>query len=281
MKRLLVSFSGGQTSGYMSKVIKDVYESQYDEVIYVFANTGEEDERCLRFVDRCDREFGLGVVWVEAVVHHGERKSTTHKRVNFDSASREGDPYEAHIQKYGIPNMKFPHCTRELKLNPIHSYAASIGWSDYETAIGIRTDESRRVAKSATKDKIVYPLLDWFPSDKQDVNSFWEDQSFSLGMLEHEGNCRWCWKKSDSKLMRLLSEQPDSFDFPARMELTYPRVGAEFFKDPAARNRTFFRGNRSVADLRRLHAEIGSRVIHITSDGDAGCSESCELYQME
>lgn len=281
MKRLLVSFSGGQTSGYMAKVIKDAYESTYDEVIYVFGNTGQEDERCLRFVDQCDRQFGLNVVWVEAVVHQGERKGTTHRVVKFETASRNGEPYEAHIQKYGIPNMKFPHCTRELKYRPIHSYAASLGWTEYDTAIGIRTDERRRVAANATTDKIVYPLLDWFPSDKQDVNGFWEDQSFSLGMQEHEGNCRWCWKKSDAKLLRLLTEQPGSFDFPARMEAEYPRVGAEFGKDPTARDRTFFRGNRSVVDLRRLHAEIGSRVIPITSDSNAGCGESCELYPME
>ena len=126
MKRLLVSFSGGQTSGYMAKVIKEAYEDRYDEVIYVFGNTGEEDERCLRFVDRCDREFALGVVWVEAVVHHGSRKGTEHRVVTFDTASRHGEPYEAHIQKYGIPNMAFPHCTRELKYRPIHSYAASL-----------------------------------------------------------------------------------------------------------------------------------------------------------
>lgn len=281
MKRLLVSFSGGQTSGYMAKVIKDAYESNYDEVVYVFGNTGQEDERCLQFVDRCDRQFGLNVVWVEAVVHQGERKGTTHRVVTFETASRNGEPYEAHIQKYGIPNMKFPHCTRELKRNPIRSYAESLGWEGYDTAIGIRTDERRRVSNGATADKIVYPLLDWFPSDKQDVNSFWEDQNFSLGMLEHEGNCRWCWKKSNSKLLRLMTEQPDAFDFPARMEAMYPRVGAEFAKDPTARDRTFFRGNRSVSDLRRLHAEIGSRVIPIVSDGDAGCGESCELYPME
>lgn len=281
MKRLLVSFSGGQTSGYMAKVIKEAYEDRYDEVIYVFGNTGEEDERCLRFVDRCDREFALGVVWVEAVVHHGSRKGTEHRVVTFDTASRHGEPYEAHIQKYGIPNMAFPHCTRELKYRPIHSYAASLGWTDYETAIGIRTDERRRVSKGATADKIVYPLLDWFPSDKQDVNSFWEDQSFSLGMQEHEGNCRWCWKKSDAKLLRLMTENPAIFDFPERMERTYPRVGAEFLKDPAARNRTFFRGNRGVEDLRRLHAEVGSRIIPINPDDDAGCSESCEVYEME
>jgi len=278
--RLLISFSGGETSGYMTRTVLEAYSDQY-ETIVVFANTGQENEQTLEFVRDCDRNLGFGTVWVEAVVHHGERKGTSFERVMFDTASRDGGPYEEIIRKYGIPNTKFPHCTRELKLKPIHAYAASLGWTDYETAIGIRTDERRRVAKNATTDKIVYPLLDWFPSDKQDVNGFWEDQPFRLMLREHEGNCKWCWKKSESKLLRLMTERPVIFDFPARMESDYPRVGAEFLKDPTERDRTFFRGNRSVEDLRRLHAEVGSRPIPDAGDGDAGCAESCELYPME
>lgn len=264
----------------MTKTVMEAYADEY-EILTVFANTGEENEQTLEFVHHCDVEFGLGTVWVEAQVIHGERKGTTFRVVTFETASRKGEPYEDHVRKFGIPNTKFPHCTRELKYRPIHAYAKSIGWTDYSTAIGIRTDEKRRVARNATEDQIVYPLLDWFPSDKQDVNDFWEDQSFRLNLKEHEGNCKWCWKKSDAKLLRLMGERPHIFEFPARIERQYPRVGAEFLKDPTARDRTFFRGNRSVEDLRRLHAAVGDRPIPEPGDGGAGCGESCELYPME
>ena len=33
----------------------------------------------------------------------------------------------------------------KLKLNPIKSYIKSIGWEDYDTAIGIRIDEIDRI----------------------------------------------------------------------------------------------------------------------------------------
>lgn len=279
-QKLLISFSGGATSGYMTYTLLKEYADQY-EMIVVFANTGEENEATLKFVDDCDKNMGFGVVWVEADVKYGVRKSSGHKVVNYETASRSGEPYEDHIVKYGIPNMKFPHCTRELKRNPIEDYAESLGWgTDYFTAIGIRTDEIRRVKPQGAR-KIIYPLVDLFPSDKQDVQSFWEDQEFRLQLKEHEGNCKWCWKKSDSKLMRLMTEAPIIFEFPDRMEKKYPRVGPEFVKDPTARDRTFFRQNRSVEDLRRLHAQIGGQVLKERPEENSGCSESCELYETE
>src|SRR6185436_10141652 len=101
-------------------------------------------------------------VWIEAMVFHGERKSSGHRVVRFDTADRSGQPFESMIQKYGIPNRSNPHCTRELKLNAINSYMASIGWTDYMTAIGVRPDEARRVDQKAVERQIVYPLIDWF-----------------------------------------------------------------------------------------------------------------------
>ncbi|SAK88039.1 hypothetical protein AWB76_06270 [Caballeronia temeraria] len=120
--RLLVSFSGGRTSAYMSKLLKAKYADKY-ELLFVFANTGQEHENTLIFVDRCDKEFGLNLVWVEAEVIHEARKGTSFRQVTFDTASRAGEPYEQIIRKYGIPNRNFPHCNRELKLRPIYAYA--------------------------------------------------------------------------------------------------------------------------------------------------------------
>ena len=55
MKRLFISFSGGRTSAYMARrLLRD--RPADTEIVTVFANTGQEDERTLEFVDRCDRE---------------------------------------------------------------------------------------------------------------------------------------------------------------------------------------------------------------------------------
>lgn len=285
MKKLLVSFSGGRTSGYMTKMLLDKYSDRY-EIKVIFANTGFENEATLQFVHDCDTHFEFNTVWIEAVTHAGAGNGITHKVVTFDTASRNAEPFESMIEKYGITNMQSPQCTRNLKRYPIEHYMKSIGWTkwDYELAIGIRTDEVRRV-KDAVDRQVVYPLVHWFPTDKQDVLDWWEDQAFDLQLLEHQGNCKTCWKKSFNKLIMLHNEDPSQFDFFERMEKQYPRVGAEFAKYDDAPNRVFFRGHTSVKMLREMAIKSADedrrapQQLDLYQDG--GCSESCEVYTTE
>ena len=145
-----ISFSGGRTSGYMTKRLLDEYSDKY-EFIVTFANTGREHPKTLEFVHNCDVHFGFNTVWLETIVHHNERKSSSHKIVTFETASRHGEPFEEYIRKYGVPNVSFLRCTSELKVNPMQSYLRSLGFRNKElpTAIGIRVDEKRRVSKPA------------------------------------------------------------------------------------------------------------------------------------
>ena len=275
--KIFLSFSGGQTSAYMTKKFIEKYGENH-EIVTVFANTGQERDETLQFVDFCDKEYDLNVVWVEAVTHHGDRIGCTHRIVDFRTADRNGDVFEDMIRKYGIPNKAYPHCTRELKLNPMYSYLRSIGWEkgDYSTAIGIRSDEVRRVSKKAEADNIIYPLIDLWPTDKIDVNDFWEDQPFQLGLKEHEGNCSWCWKKSFKKHCTLIGENRKIFGFPAAMEALHGLKG----HNVDGNRRVFFRGNISTRQLLDSADAIGSFDFdggH--ADEDSGCSESCELFE--
>lgn len=252
----------------MTKKIKESYSG---DVRVIFANTGQENDETLDFVHDCDRYFGFGTIWLEAQTQE-RGTATSYKVVDFKTANRDGSIFESVIEKYGIPNTSYPHCTRELKERPLHSYIKDIGWKrgDYETAIGIRTDETRRVKKTKDYQNIVYPLVDWYPSDKDDVNDFWEDQSFNLRLPEHKGNCKWCWKKSFKKHARLITETPEIYDFPKKMEKAYPHAG----HNDGIRKRVFFRGNRSTEDLFKLSEATGA----VESPLDDGCSESCEIY---
>ena len=278
MDKLFISFSGGRTSGYMTKRLVDEYSSKYEPVI-LFANTGQEKEETLEFVNQCANEFNWNVIWIEPIVYHGVTKGCGHRVVTFETACRDGAVFEDVIRKYGIPNTTWPHCTRELKLNPMLSYIKSIGWKkgEYLTAVGIREDESRRCAKDAKHRGIIYPLVDWFPTDKQDVSEWWEGQSFNLDLEEHQGNCSWCWKKSLRKHMRLIDESPEIFDFPRLMEEKHGMAG--YNKDD--KKRVFFRQHMSTdklfelaIELKREESKQGSFDLDITS----GCSESCEVY---
>lgn len=286
-RRLAISFSGGETSGYMAQWILANWRDRYDEMRVTFANTGQENEETLEFVQRCDEFFGLGVVWVEAVVHPGVRKGSTHRVVDFRTASRNGEPFEAVIAKYGIPNQAFPRaCTRELKLNAMKSYLRSCGWGagTYDTAIGIRADEMERGAEARAKmERLVYPLMRERPMTKPQINAYWAAMPFRLNLKGYQGNCKWCWKKTLRKHLTIISEHPEFYNFPERMEREYALAGrAADIGVP----RTFFRGNKSTLDLRAM-AKLpfvpyeDDAIVYPDDELDtsAGCSESCEVFE--
>lgn len=197
---ILVSVSGGRTSAFMAIYLKNLWPEKNIE--FVFANTGKEKEETLIFLDKLDKHWELGIVWLEADVNPIKGKGTKFKKVNFETASRNGEPFYDVIKKYGLPSKLFRHCTRELKERPIHKYAKSIFGSNYITAIGIRADEKHRIGKNP---KNIYPLND-INVTKDFINKWWFDQPFNLELDEHEGNCDFCFLKSPKKRLKLLSE---------------------------------------------------------------------------
>ncbi|MFU2146116.1 phosphoadenosine phosphosulfate reductase family protein [Hafnia paralvei] len=284
-QRLLILNSGGLTSAHMTRRLLTEYADEY-EMVVVFANTGQENNETLDFVRDCDVNFGFNTVWIEAVVHAG-RVATSHKVVNYETAKRSGEPFEQVVEKYGIPNHSYPHCTRELKENPIHSYVRSIGWKkgEYLTAIGIRADEPRRVKRSVSKQTgqiRIYPLVDMFPTDKLDVLDFWEQQSFRLKLKDYQGNCKVCFKKSDKKLQQIYRDNWHHFDIFAYLENQYGHVGGNSIKGkPSDEPRKFYRGYRSVRDL--IASFDLSQPLPPVDDEETneGCASSCEPFMSD
>lgn len=286
-RRLWISFSGGRTSAYMTKRLLDLVAERNDgtEVLVLFANTGQEHEETLKFVDRCDKHFGFNVVWLEAVVNPESGQGTSFKVVTYETASRNGEPFEPVIAKYGIPNSSFPHCNRELKLNTMKAYVRSIGWKagSYDVAVGIRADEPDRMAADAKKNRIFYPLIKWGVR-KPAVLSWWAAQPFDLDLPEHWGNCKTCWKKSDRKLATIAREHPEWFDFFRRMEATYPDAGPG---DERERPRRFFREKKTVDDIFAIgmrnsfvpyRPEDELQIEMDMLDLGGGCGESCDIW---
>lgn len=295
---IAVSVSGGWTSAYMAYMLKKrkaevaaYFGVDESEVVFLFtfANTGLEHDDTLRFMRDVSRYLlDDAVVWVEGVVPHGLKKSTTHRVVDYDTAFRADQwsdprhPFHAYISKYGIPNVRFKSCTRELKLRTINSYLNSItGDLEFYTAIGIREDETRRVSKSAGVDRIFYPLVDIFPTDKDEVLDRFAQFEWDLAIPEWLGNCVTCYKKSFKKLKAVHAENPEFYEFNREMERRYAYVGAEFRKHNATKPRTFFRLGTSTDKLIEAFGmgdENPEKYINVMND--AGCSESCEMYEM-
>lgn len=286
-KKLLVSFSGGRTSAYMTWFILNDLElrNEYD-VVVVFANTGKEREETLLFVANCDEILKFNTVWVEADVVHGKRIGSLSKVVDYQTASRNGEPFEEVIKKYGMPNVSFLHCTRELKTNPIHHYVKqTLKWNDYYTAIGIRVDEFDRMDANRKKKKYIYPLVT-NNITKQMILDFWKEMPFDLILKEHEGNCNKCFKKTLRKLLTIEAEERERGYVDTwwdEMEVKYENhipVTQKNRKGPIRFNRK----NMTRQEIIEISKAPFNRFADPNAEPDEeldisnGCSESCEPF---
>lgn len=222
---LLVSFSGGRTSAFMTKLLIEMPKYQKGNLLIVYANTGKENEATLEFVNECDKRWNLGITWLEADVNPEKGKGTNYKIVDFITASRKGEPFEDVISKYGLPSKLYRHCTRELKEVPIHKFAKDILGSDYLTAIGIRADEKHRIG---SKPKYIYPLAE-MGFTEEIIRNWWDKQDFDLQLKDYEGNCDLCFLKSQRKKLTLISENPNITDWWNEMERKYSSEYQEKF----------------------------------------------------
>ncbi len=253
-KPILVSVSGGRTSAFMAVLLKEKYPNR--KLLFVFANTGREKEQTLVFLNKLDTHFKLGLVWLEAKVNPLKGKGTIFTVVDFETASRKGEPFEEVIKKYGLPSKLFRHCTRELKESPIHKYTKKILGKDYLTAIGIRADEKHRLTQ---KDNYIYPLAE-AGIYKGLVNDWWGRQPFNLELNEHEGNCDFCFLKSKKKRVKLLSEGLD-VSWWSEMEDKYGSQYQPIFD---------VRNNDSIEDLIKMNNDLNLQV-SLLDDIDFDC----------
>ena len=236
----LISFSGGRTSGFMLKQIIDAYEGTLPKDIYVvFANTGKEMPQTLDFVKDCAERWDCKIYWLELEIAD-ERPIYRTKEVNFNTASRNGEPFESLIQRRKmLPNPVMRMCTQELKMNVMKRFMKNQGHKEWTNVVGLRYDEPRRVAKQNRQNyadvnvwESVMPLY----QDKitvKEVTEFWRKNNFDLELTSENGqttagNCDLCYLKGTKTLTRILKEKPELADWWIAQE---KKIDATFRKD--------------------------------------------------
>jgi hypothetical protein len=296
-QKLLISFSGGRTSAFMTKWLLDNKKDVF-EMFVVFSNTGREHEETLQFVKKCDEELNFNTIWIEPVTNDKKGIGMRAKVVDFYTANRTGQPFEDVIKKYSIPNRTSPFCSEYMKKNTIRSFMKEqmgLNKKEYQTAIGIRADEFDRMSVHRKKDRIIYPLISMIPTKKEDVNKFWINMPFDLQIKSYEGNCKTCWKKSIRKLMTIAKERPSDFDWDIDMENKYENYIPEGRKNnPNIKlPLRLHRGNLSAKDIISMSKEPFElakdesknityyeqlTLFGIELDSSNGCEESCEAF---
>ena len=225
MSAILISNSGGKTSGFMTW--REIQKGLSPDTFIVFANTGKEREETLEFLHDQEINWGIKIWWIERDV------VTKWREVNFETASRNGEPFEQLITKKNyLPNVVTRYCTSELKIRVMRDFMRSQGFNEWTNMVGIRYDEQHRAANAKAQEykqrwTNEYPLLR-DKITKQEVNDFWEKQSFNLNLKPHEGNCDLCFLKGRDKLVNIIRDDPPRAKWWIEMEKS---VGGTFRKN--------------------------------------------------
>ena len=214
----VISFSGGRSSGFMLRNIIDAHGGTLpDDIKVIFANTGLEHHETYEFIHRIEKAW-CEVVWLEYTLD-GENKHSF-KVVDYESASRAGEPFTLLINKIGkyLPSPVQRACTANLKIRTISKYLKSIGWKEFFNCIGLRADEQRRVQrmKNDTKNNITIMPMAESAHDINDVHNFWTGHKLDLNLPLNSnifGNCVGCYLKGYGKLEAIAREEPDALDW--------------------------------------------------------------------
>ena len=186
-----------------------------DNAVVCFANTGKEREETLVFVQRCADEWGVEIHWLEYDRDDSAKggvkdPKTIARRVDFDSASRNGEPFMAMINgKHILPNVTMRSCTAEMKALTVERYMRrAIGQKRFRNVIGIRYDEPKRWLKTTEDCMIDHPMHEAGVTKKH-VADFWSAQNFDLGIESWQGNCDLCFLKGRKNLLHSIRQEPE------------------------------------------------------------------------
>ena len=270
----VVSFSGGRTSAYLCKLMIDTYGKE--NVDFIYMDTGAEHLKTYNFIKNVNCEFGLNLICLRGDFTRPLGDGVGYNVVHIESLEPDLVPFKAMLSKYGVPYIGGMFCTDRMKLKPFKKYCDdTYGKKNYETWLGIREDEPKRLAP---KPFIKY-MAEISDFDKQDVLNWWAKMPFDLDLNEWSGNCEFCPKKSNLKLAASQRDSPESYiNFIDMLHGDLVRVD-----ENTGNKNQMYRGRQSLKSLianfdgstgQEIKARIrGGKMIDTNS-----CSESCEVF---
>lgn len=282
----VLQISGGRTSGRLLKEVLDAHGGRLPPDVYAtFENTGKEMPETLDFVRDMSGHWNVPITWLEyryePPTEEGAEGRHYYEVVNHNSASRNGEPYDQLIRaRKMLPNPVTRFCSIELKIRTCYRWVrAELGWDEWDTIVGLRADEPRRVAKQKARNesnkdrfKAVMPLAT-AGITKRDVSQWWQQQPFNLALLDvdgstPDGNCDNCFLKSFATLAGRARRAPDSFWWWINWEKTAPRLGT--MRKPEA---ALFRKDRpSYAGILDFAQRQGDLLALMPDDALADCA---------
>lgn len=189
-----------------------------DDCIVTFQNTGKEREETLWFIHECASRWHVPITWIEwDGFENGSRSKCLARIANFETASRNGEPFSRMNDALGIlPNPVARTCTANLKVKTGKAFMRGLGYDEWDNVMGIRADEPRRVARLGAPGRdnsAGTPNLPLARANvtKANVLAFWRAQPFDLRLDAQGdlGNCDCCYLKARHKIVAALVSEPE------------------------------------------------------------------------
>jgi 3'-phosphoadenosine 5'-phosphosulfate sulfotransferase (PAPS reductase)/FAD synthetase len=294
----VMSFSGGQTSGYMlhDEIRRCGSVEEYNRRFKtIFCNTGKEHDATLDFVHDVERKWGVAVTWLEytripardvdpLLVPEGRKRANLLKaaeadegahwfrEVRWETAARRHEKHTPFDELLGwskaLPNVRGRSCSAFLKQRTMQRYLQAAEVVGYNAFIGIRHDEAHRALEILANcddknESPKFPLIE-AKITKAHVDGFWGGHAFKLQIPNYMGNCDLCFLKARWKREAMARREPEAAQWWADWEAKFQAKGV-------TGDGALFRKGQSYAGLiaAASHPELGLRD---EEDQDIPCS---------
>ncbi len=288
----VVSFSGGLSSAFLVHLMEQKRKLHGWNVHYVFMDTGAEHVETYNFIRKLVKYWGINLVCIRALVNPILGVGVTYREIGIDELKPDLQPWRDMVAKYGLPTINTPRCTSRMKTDPHDKYCDErFGKGNYHTWIGIRADEPARLKHycqtidmfddKAPKQKIRY-LAELSGMGKTDIQQWWSKQKFGLDIPPHLGNCVFCVKKQQMKLVAAAQQEPAyANDFyqmltgDVRVLPNQPFVGDVIYRGHLSMEKVIKLARQLPPEL--LADEMSTQAM-FEDEEPSFCSESCEVF---
>ena len=182
MKKI-VSFSGGRTSAYLCKLMIEKFGKE--NVDFVFMDTGAEHLKTYEFVRSVNDELGLGLICLRGDFSAPLGGGVGYNVVDISNIGPDLTPFKGMIKKYGVPYIGGMFCTDRMKLKPFKKYCDdTYGKGNYETWIGIRFDEPKRlIGDNPKKSLSAYKLLKGDGFNDEEISCIYNEAMENIDVI--------------------------------------------------------------------------------------------------
>lgn len=210
-----IGLSGGRSSATLLALLLELHGGKLPSNYHaIFTNTGKEHAATYEYLKAIQENWGVPIQWLEltAVL---DRDHISYKQVDYASASRKGEPFQAVLRDVVItPRRDKRLCTFYMKSMLADTFCVEAGLEVKHKLLGFRADEKQRLWRMQMR--CGKQQTDWTPYaplvnagiEKGGVLDFWKGQPFDLQIPSKWGNCDFCFMKGRGKLLKLGAEDP-------------------------------------------------------------------------